>query len=265
MLPRKQTGSNPPLLVIRTTGSSRNGEVYIEADFPASAGPVQLVYNNARTDFSAKRYASGKTLIESGFWAMLKAAENKDMAFFLTGRRLDGTYESARYSGISPLGVISILESQCGFSSSAISAKSSADLLADERALGISSDDMRHIRWVLNRQISSRRSAPPKGSTLTSTERGYLEQYARRNGLRASRYLTPELAQSLIRRRFLPLRSPPSSKPNYRRHSDWFSYQTSDRKACVTASFATSWTGAEFYVAPMMEYGARKSTSGNAI
>lgn len=264
LIPEETYGDDPPRLTVITLGRSRADQVGLDAQTGRGTTDLTLVYKNARTEFRRIAPVSVKALTNSQLWKTIDESAKQKRPFFLTSKTADGRYASARYENIEPLGIIAILEAQCSFSSSTLTAATPDQLRAKESALALSGDQLRHIRWVLNSRYGSSNSTPIPASILTTGERGYLERYARDIGQPKTRYLTEVLANRLLREEFRPRAVNRAGNRGYSRLKDWETYRwTTDR--CAVSSAAISWSGLNLYVRPEILFTARDRADGNAI
>lgn len=228
-----------------------------------STGPVvglELVYGNQRETFQPFDFVEEKRVAQRPLWQTMTEAYRAKQPFFLTAQLADGRYASSRFERLDPRGLLQIFEKQCGFTKQ----KTVAELLAEEKALRLNRDQLRHIRYVLNARYRSGTSAPvADAASLFDNERGFLEQYTREMGLPVSRYLTRTSADRLLSVRFQPVRVTNSGRDAYRRHKEWETYQNG--KWCYFVTSATSVSGLDPYYMPQMIYGVERNVSGNAM
>lgn len=262
LIPVETYGTAPPVLTVTTQGKSRPGSFAISAKSAPGTIRLDLVFQNQRSDFEAVGAAPVKSIATTPLWKMIADSDAKKGPFFLTARTGDGRYASARYEAIDPEGILSILETQCGIKSNTISVQSPEQLLARERALDLSGDQLRHIRWILNSRYGDATKEPVIASQLTKDERTYLERYSVQVGQPKSAYLNRTLANRLLRDSFVAETPNRSSLQRYSSHGDWEIYKWG-RDQCAASSPALRWTGLNLYVRPEMRFSATYNIAGS--
>jgi hypothetical protein len=198
LLPSQSLGPAPRLMLL-TDGLSR---LSFGIEGAAQYEGVALVRNNTRTPLIGSTGVTAQQFLTSD---MGKAVKSQRL-FFVTARRVDsGKYVSSRYERIDFDAVLRRLEVNCPFDAEALM----ADIFERERAeraLSVSSSELKSIRWALNRKYGNA-SSEPQGNALLPSERSYLKRYAVDHGLPASQYLNPDVVQKL------KLEAPPPPPP----------------------------------------------------
>jgi hypothetical protein len=206
-------GDLAPQLLLTTVGRS---VLSISVDKSSDFFNVVMVQNNVRTPLTGEQKTSG-----DGFRSSLigKALRSK-RPFFLTGQRRDNDrYTSSRYENIDFDSILGNIETNCPFDAESFM-ESIASREQAERSLSLSSDDLKSIRWALNKRYGGNASEPSVSYSLSPTERNYLKSYAADNGYRVSQYLTADIARKLmlegqqIAREWKPP-PPPTPTPSY--------------------------------------------------
>ncbi|MEM7519861.1 MAG: hypothetical protein AAF307_02385 [Pseudomonadota bacterium] len=263
LTPSETQGESPPTLFVRTLGKARPDVLELKVEIARSHTNAELVFLNQRAEIESTKSLPIQQILKSRLWKVLEEAHRKKTPFFLTSNDGAGGYYSSRFEGIEPKGIIAILERQCGFASTKITAKTPKQRAADERALGLSSAQIKHIRWVLSAKYKAGNAPPAARSSFSATERGYIAKYSRSAGLGESAFLTDRVANRLLRETFEAKEATYSGSSRLRIFKDWSSYYRGKR--CHISTNALSWTGMDFYVKPQMLFSAEDGTRGNAL
>ena len=264
LVPSETQGEDPPALLVVTEGRAKSDTFGLQAAQPLGTESVELVFSNLRQRFAAVPPARAQVLTQSVIWRTMQTGFDQELPFFLTAKSAGGRYASARYDAVDPKGILKILETQCGYGSPALSAKSPEERRAIERALRLNSTQWRHIHYVLNSRYGNRFRDPGGARGLAAREREFLLRYTQDAGVPQSRYLTEALAQRLLRERFAAAAPRRSDKEGYSRHGDWESYRMS-RDRCVVSTSARAWNGLLFYVRPEIQFMAKINIPGDRL
>ena len=264
LLPKQSHGDTVPVLLVTWGGRSKADQFAINVETPFVWAGLDFVHSNRRDAFEPVAMARARDVVRSPLWRTFKTLHEAQKPFHLTARTRDGKFVSARYEGLDPQGIIAILENQCDFASARVSAKTPEQLLSEERALGLSDDQVRHIRWVLLRRFSTRDFGERTGP-LSTTQRDYLQRFATERGQPPTRYLNRVLADMLLREPFVPHRNDYSRQASYRVDRDWLTYRTRSNARCVMLSHATRWSGADLFSAPRMQFQADRGDGGSSM
>lgn len=256
LIPEMRSSDDSPLLVITSGGAGKPGVLGIDAGSETRPVELQFVARNKRVPFQAMPPKEASVVARSALWKELDAIHKAGAPFFLTARMEDGSWTSSRYEKVDPLGIIRLLEQNCDFRSAQLTARSTADLAADEKALGLRPDDYRHIRWVLTRKFDPTAGEPILAATFSSSDRLKIERYAKSVGQPASQYLDRTLANMLLSEPFQPAPFNYGSMRRVTYHGDWTNYTDPSDGRCHMASSAYSWTSGPFFRAPRMVFSA---------
>lgn len=270
LVPASMRGEGPQLAV-RSRGT-QSDEIQIGLASANGMTNVSLVARNNRAAFAATTFSSASNIRSGQVWRTLDSLARDDLPFHLTGTMPDGTWVSARYDAINPLGIIRILETNSCYSSATVTSRTTAEMLAEEQALRLSQDNVRHIRWVLaarDAPATRRRPTPELADALTLQDRSRLAAYSRSIGAGDTRYLTRDLANRLLAVPFYPVRPDLSSgMSSFMQDRAWASYwepvSGSRDGYCTVASVATSVEGVDLWELPVMYIGARSDWSGGS-
>jgi len=265
ILPDMRTSDDSPVLVARSGGAAAPGAFALDAVSQAPVAEIQFVARNARNTFAPVRQSDAAAVARSALWKDLVAVHKAGAPFHLTARLADGTWTSSRYDAVDPLGIVRLLEQSCGFRSDTLSARTAADLLAEESALRLSPDELTHIRWILVQKYDPRAAEPTRISALSATERVYLERYAGSVGQPATRHLTRALADRLRAEMFRPSPHDYSRMLRVSFHGDWVNYITPGDNRCHMETAALAWTSGRFFKVPRMNFNAEANTPGSAM
>lgn len=266
LLPEEKTADDAPILTVRGGGNSKSDSLGVTAVMRAPVTQMQLVAQNARNLFPTIPMARAPTVVRTRLWRDLAAFARDKAPFYVTARLADGSYASSRYDSVDPLGIVRLLEQDCGFASDQLSAKTDSQRLAEEQALNIRGDDLRHIRWVLVRRYAPGSTEPGETSELTSLDRGFLERYTTEIGQPKSRFLTRIVADRLLHEPVEP-RIPEitGTMTNATWHGDWLTYVDASDGWCVIQTAALSWQGDEFFMLPLLVMQADPGKSGSNL
>jgi uncharacterized membrane protein len=208
-----------PQLVLTTSGQTL---LSYSVDGSAKFTGMVIVQNNTRTSFVDEQRITPERFRSTLIGKALRSGK----LFYLTGQRQDTSrYVSSRYEAINFDAVLQSIETSCPFDAESLMDNLSAREQA-ERALSLSPDDLKMIRWALNKRYAGVTVEPSVSYALSPVERNYLKSYAADNGVRVSKYLTSETAHRLIfegqqiARQFKPTPTPtptptPSPTPTY--------------------------------------------------
>lgn len=263
LVPTMTSGDQSPVITFTSDDKSRFG---ISANPGEGAVALELVVNNGRQEFVQQKPQIYSKIKNSSVWKAIEETDKKDAPFFLTARYVDGSYGSARYQGVDPKGILEIFKTQCSLNSSATPPKTKSELLAEENRVKtrLSSDQMRHIIWVLNSTYGNRYREPSNSTSLTETDRGYLERYSRSTGYKPSRYLNQVLANRLLAERFVAATPKPTSSSRLATYRDWRGYMGKSNECHITSA-ATSWRGLSLYLKPEFLIYAKTGEKGGYL
>lgn len=268
LTPRLRSDPDSPVFVIRTEGSLQPDGFAIEFTVPGRLQKRQIVQANQRTEFTQFGITSGRKMADVPTWRSLNAAWKSGEAFHLSAQRVDGGWTSSLYNPIDPMGIVLLLERNCGFESDHLTARSAADLAVEERRLILTPDQIQHIRWVLIRRFGTpndRHLPVLPGQFLTAQERGFLERYAAQVGEPRTQYLTARLSQRLINETFTPADIQFPRETGRMTHDYWISARDPSRNRCILRTAALSWTGAKLFERPVFQGEATVSAGGNGM
>lgn len=264
LIPTASRGEGPRI-VVRTRGKWQPDSLSIGYVAPSGAGLPEIVFRNQRKPFEPVAMQPAARVRLTAIWQILERARRFRQPVFLTSRMAGGAFVSTRYDGLDPQGIISILETQCGFQSTTLTARGPADHAALENRLRLNRDQIRHIRWILASRFGGRWVGEPRGARITARERVWIERYTRLKNGRPSRYLTRESANMLLRENFVARRKNFERSRNFRRHGDWYSFMNASGTACEIRTDALHWAGDQFFYAPQMRFVARRSATGSRL
>lgn len=261
LLPSQQQGEDSPVLVLQVGVRATAGQFAMLAKAPSGGGRIQLVHKNQRAEFVGTGMRDMRATQASANWRMLTEAGSNGLPFFLTRQASDGSWASSRYEGLDPRGIQRLMEQNCELERP----KTPQDLEREEQALRLTPDQMRHIRWVLNRLFGPPNAQPGYGAVLQESERGYLANFASRAGMEPTRYLNRALADRLLWERADAVRKSYTAFRNVQRVGDWVSYGDSTLRRCTVETEAQTWTGDVFYNPPRMVFFAMSAESGDLL
>ncbi|MBY6153367.1 hypothetical protein KUV47_09095 [Vannielia litorea] len=265
LLPDSITGASPPRLFVSTPGRKASDALSLFAEVPVSHTAADAVTENQRNRFAGFRNLKASAALKHESWKLIEKTFQAGEPMFLTSDGDATGFHSARFDGLDTKGIIAIVERQCGFSSSVISAKSESQLMAEERALGLTSEQIRHIRWVLARRYAAtRETAPPNTSGFDSTDRSRIAKRRSELGLGASRYLDATLSRALLSENFGAVVPNLTGKSSLRRFRDWVVFRSATN-VCEVTTIAKRWSGYNFYASPQMTFRLDAFVSGNAM
>lgn len=260
LLPTLASGPAAPRLVVDMPNGSKRDRFGLRLASDAAVVEAQTVFDNARDTFTPISATSGSAMARRSVWVALAAAYKDEKPISFTVRHPSGDYSSALYEGLDPIGIVSILETQCAYTSPVLTSISKTDRLRVEQGLRLSTSDVRKIRWVLNARYGNKYREPSRSSTLTARDRDYLGRYTEDKGLPISRYLTQGSANRLLVERFSAAQPKLSGSTSQRRFDDWLFYRRTNE--CYVETAATTWSGFDFYVRPIARFSATRNQSG---
>ena len=270
LLPEATFGDGPRLAVRSRGGRSDMIQFGIVA--PDGVRSVQMVSRNTREPFADTPMQSATRIERSAIWRSLDSLARAELPFHLTAQTPSGEWISSRYEAMAPLEIIRILETNDCYASAQVTARTTQELLADERALGLSADDIRHIRWVLASQTGAvmRTPVPLNGGTMTAGDRRNLMRFTERAGMTPSQYLTQVTAARLLAMPFTPRRRElDRGATRVQRDRDWVSYLApvsgGTASLCVVQSDAVAVEGDAVWVYPAFVLASRTDWTGDSI
>lgn len=267
LVPSASRGDGPRLAVrSRIAGAD---DIQIGLTGADGLTEVTFVSRNRRTMFQSTPMDRAERIQRMEIWQALADLASNELPFHITGRTASGEWVSTRYGAINPLGIIRILETNNCYSSSVVTSRTTAELLTEERALALSQEDIRHIRWVLAARERGRSAIEPTASpTLTAQDRDRLSRFARSVGEAETRYLNRSLANRLLAMPFEPIRpNLATGMQSFSQDRDWTSYWEPVRGSrdgyCTVASVARTVEGADLWELPVMQIGSRSDWRGD--
>lgn len=260
LLPNAVYGSSLRL-TIRSLGVDSD-QIGIALTSDTALANPEFVFRNRRSAFEAMSLQPASSFARSELWRILEQAAASDEPLFITARTSDGDWASARYEGISPRQIIQLLELNRCYSAIEVTAESPVGPIERERALGLSRNQITHIRWVLAKRNNV--TTPPniRARILDGNDRRRLLLFSRDAGVGRTRYLNAELARLLLAIPIRPSRPTLSSLgPTRRQFEEWNSYIT-EAGSCEISTIATSVDGPQPYIMPRMRFAAVEGESG---
>lgn len=261
LLPDKVAGSFGPQLVFKSSlvSGSQKMEITLALDTPAVS--VEIVAANKRTPFKSHEISSTISLLKSTVWSVITASHKAKEPFFITALLPSGEYVSSRYQNLAPEGIIGLLMAQCNYQAAGLFPKSEQILKNEETVLNLSVSQIKHIRWVLARNIRKSTRAPSGNKSFTKADRDAIVLYAKVKRKPASGYLTSQLSRMLLNEAFIPITPNRSANQNYQTSGSWISYTTNNGR-CTLAASAQKWTGISLFSRPEMRFIVKKSDTG---
>lgn len=178
----------------------------------------------------------------------------------ISGQMLNEDFFSARFDPVPDPKWMMALHDECQFDVERLE-EFQGVRAAQEVALALEPDALRHIRWILARRFHpNERNEPQSSSTLTKKERGLLRRYLFRDTeLPVSNFLTKSSAESLAREVFQPI-SPPIDGEQLQKHRDWISFAAAGDagKVCYAVTEASNVADGPLWQLPRMVLWAKQ-------